>query len=271
MKRARHIIANILLFNAILCMGPGYCPLIAQVNSSHDPAGDLTQLRSLKMLEISDRLIGDPDSLWFMGIRYPRAHISAVGTPYFYDQSAVNGNIRFNQWEQRNETFLYDIERDELVLLADWGNGTEHITLTRGWVEWADLKHKGYNHRFITENHHLIRSYGLQGGYYEIVHSGAQYLLLAKHQKGLEFRADQSDHNVYVYSRQLLLIGHGQLHDVSSERRFLGYFSVYKKELRKLRKAQGVKFQEATSEQLRLWMEWCEAKDVANGHLKSAP
>ena len=270
MTRAKQIVTSILLLTAILCMVPGYFPLIAQ-DGSNDQTGELTRRRSLRMFEISDGLTGGPDSLWFMGIRYPLSYMMAVGTPYFYDQFSVNGNIRFNQLEHRNETFLYDLERDELVLLADWGNGTEHITLNRGWVEWVDLKYNGSNHRFITENHHLIRSVGLQEGYYEIVHSGARYQLLAKHQKRLEFRADQSDHNVYVYTRELLLIGNGQLDYVSRERRFLGYFSVYKKELRKLRKAQGVKFQEATSEQLRLLMEWCEAKDVAYGHLKLAP
>lgn len=201
---------------------------------------------------------GPADSAWYVGIRYDFSYINAVGTPYYFDQSRLPGSIIFNFSEHTGDKFLYDLVRDQLVLLSYLETGLEYIVLNREWVHRADLSYNGAMHRLITDQYPRVRSFALDEGYYELIYQGEELMLLARHMKRLEFRADQSDHNVYAYTRRLWLIRDNQIHDVTRENRLLKLFPEDKRAIRAFRKGLGEKYDDCKSQQLRNVASFCE-------------
>lgn len=219
---------------------------------------DLTILRTNRILAASKALAGPPGEAWYTGMQYDLPYRDALGTPFFFDQQRLEGRVIFSGRFSTGNEFLYDLVRDQLVVITYLEEGMEYIVLNRSWVEEAVLKVRGEEYLVVTEIHPLLKKYRLPGGYYELVYNSEQMLLLAEHSKELVFRAEQSDHHQYDYHRRLLLILGDRINDVTRERKLLALFPERKREIRAIRTSMGVKYEGTTSEQLRSILRFCE-------------
>ena len=228
--------------------------------SSDPEKSELTILRSQRMLEISNPLSGKPDSLWYVGMQYNPNYIKSVGTPYFFDKSNIQGRICFNGSEYDKHMYMYDLEKDEIMVKAYIeSEGVDWIVLNRGWVDWITLELDDYEYRFVTERNPVLNAHMLEEGYYELIHEGPGLILLGKHSKDTEFRPEISEYNIYTYMRDLILIREKETYDVSKFRELVRLFPQHKRALRSMNRENKEKYDEASSKQLKKMMAYCES------------
>ena len=244
-----------------ICLALSCLVILASGQRSADPeTSELTRLRSQRMEQISMSLMGKPDSLWYVGMQYSPNYSKSIGTPYFFDNSNIKGRICFNGSEYDHHMYMYDLEKDEIMVKAYIKlKGVEWIVLNRGWVDWIIFVLNDSEYRFVTERNPVLAEYMLDKGYYEWIHEGPGLILLGKHSKSTEFRPEINEYNEYTYMRDLILIRENETYEVSKFRELLRLFPEHKRALRSLNRENKDKYDEASSKQLQEIMAYCES------------
>lgn len=249
-------IAFLLLLGQSLLLSAQVLP--APVLPSDREKAGLTEKRTQELITRSDALLKNGVHDWYLGEDYSLKYINALGSPYFYDNSLVHGSISFGHRVYGDLDLLYDLEHDAMVLLAEKQGKMTYVELNRAWVQWVKLCPRSDTLHFITEGHPALKDLEIDEGYYEVRYSGKHLSVVSRHSKTLEFRADRTDHNQYVYAREMYHIREGLLVDISREKDLWELYPELKGELKALRKQSGKKYEHMDPEELAALFLLCE-------------
>lgn len=151
----------------------------------------------------------------YNGPKYlPDAVLYDEGTPFLYSYLQP-GTVEYDGKKYTDTELLYDLVKDELVLLHY--NGSARIQLIKSKVEAFTIAERSFIHIKAEKS----KDWGINEGYYEVIHQGKD-LLLKKNLKILQTSYTSHSGRVDVFDRQkFFLVRNGKANQISSRKNFL--------------------------------------------------
>jgi len=148
----------------------------------------------------------------------PKYQLDAVlydeGTPFLYSYLQP-GSIEYDGKKYTDIELLYDLVKDELVLLHF--NGSARIQLIKSKVAAFTIADRSFIHVKADRS----KDWGINEGYYEVIHKGKD-LLLKKNLKVLQTSYTSQSGRVDVFDRQkYFLVKNGKANQITSRKSFL--------------------------------------------------
>lgn len=174
-----------------------------------------TQLSTVEEIKKKYEVVTRQISGLYNGPKYQAdAVLYDEGTPFLYSYLQP-GSVDYDGKHYTDTELLYDVVKDELVLLHY--NGSARIQLIKSRVEAFSLAGKN----FINVKADKSNEWGLNEGYYEVIHRGNN-LLLKKNLKVLQTSYTSQNGRVDVFDRQkYYLVKNGKANQISGRTSFL--------------------------------------------------
>ena len=214
----------------------------------------LTHQDDLQLLiSKADSILGADDEL-INGVIYIQENLFASGHPFFQSSEWQSGSVTVNG-EKHDGLFLkYNINTDELILRAERKRGgTPVITLNN---EFIDDFYMGDRY-FVNSMSFEVK--GIQTDFVEQVYLGSfafyvSYLKL--------FKNDYNNKTPYgSYAKTTVsyyLLQNDVITNIASKKALFNHFEPYKKDIKKFMKRNKIKYNKASSGQLRDLMQYCD-------------
>jgi hypothetical protein len=174
-----------------------------------------SQLATVEDIKKKYEVVTKQISGLYNGPKYqPDAVLYDEGTPFLYSYLQP-GTVEYDGKKYTDTELLYDLVKDELVLLHY--NGSARIQLIKSKVESFTISERSFIH--VKED--KSKDWGINEGYYEVIHKGKD-LLLKKNLKVLQTSYTSHSGRVDVFDRQkFYLVRNDKANQVSSRKSFL--------------------------------------------------
>jgi hypothetical protein len=189
----------------------------------------------------------------YNGTKYqPDAVLYDEGTPFLYSYLQP-GSVEYDGKKYSDTELLYDLVKDELVLLHY--NGSARIQLIKSKVEAFKIAGRNFIHVKADKS----KDWGINEGYYEVIYRGKD-LLIKKNLKVLQSSYTSQSGRVDVYDRKkFYLVRNDKANQVNSRKSFLSLLG--KKDIdSKLRKT-GITYRVNPEEYMKLALQQTEQPD----------
>ncbi len=205
------------------------------------------------LISKADSILGADDEL-INGVIYIQENLFASGHPFFLNSEWQEGSITVNS-EKHDGLFLkYNINTDELILRAERKRGgTPVITLNN---EFINIFYIGDKY-FVNSMSFDVK--GIQTDFVEQVYLGsfAFYVSYSK-----LFNNDYNNKTPYgSYAKTTVsyyLLQNDVITNIASKKALFKYFEPHKKDIKKFMKRNKIKYNKASSGQLRDLMHYCD-------------
>jgi hypothetical protein len=187
-----------------------------------------------KIVDVYYRSLGEQSPLYngSQYIEYP--FIIQDGHPFFGSQSFVNATIHFEGMTFTEVPMLYDIVRDQVVIL-DY-HKIYKINLPTDKIQGFELS----GHTFVLLVHDSLN--GIKTGFYEQLYSG-KIALFAKREKKFLQQYSNTEVNNVVLSKSFYYIRKGNgFYTVNSKKSLLNILKPKQKEVQQYLKKNKIKF-----------------------------
>jgi len=220
---------------------------------------DFIQKRTARLLEISDLMRHNEDSLWFVGKEYKFFDSRNIGTPFFYETMKLQGSVVFNCQSYSGLDLFYDLVTDELVLQHKLKNGDcFFVALNKYWVEEFSLFNGYETFRFLKDSDFDYLKNKLPQGFLEIVYDNDLKLLI-KYSKELKFEPSRTEHDYrYVYKMNRYLVKGNKCYQVTKKTGLFLVFPKNRKQIKTFLHKSKINYKKASRSELISLIEYCE-------------
>ena len=201
-----------------------------------DPGSDTDSSIIKNVISFYDKAIGEQSHLYNGKeyISYP--YQFSEGHPFFLWDSWQNGELIYEGTLYKDVSILYDIVRDEVVILHF--NNVTKMSLIKEKIKSFTLP----GHTFIQIVADSIHSSVITKGFYELLYAGKDSLL-SKRTKNTQILYRQSFPELKVFSKDhYYLKKDNKYYTVNNENSFLHQFDNKKKEIRSYKKQNRLSF-----------------------------
>ena len=210
---------------------------ISSLNLSAQSADSSLRQNVSKIVDVYYQSLGEQSPLYngSQYIEYP--FIIQDGHPFFGSQGFVNATIRFDGMTFDEVPTLYDIVRDQVVIL-DYHRYYK-INLPADKIEQFELG----GHTFVRVVQDSLNE--MKTGFYEQLYQG-RATLFAKREKKISQQYSNMEINNVVYSHSFYYIKKGDLfYQVTSKKSLLNILKPKQKEVQQYLKKNNIKFKKA--------------------------
>ncbi len=174
-----------------------------------------SQLATVEDIKKKYEVVTKQISGLYNGPKYQQdAALYDEGTPFLYSYLQP-GTVEYDGKKYTDTELMYDLVKDELILLHY--NGSARIQLIKSKVEAFTIADRNFIH--VKSDRSI--DWGINEGYYEVIHKGKD-LLLKKNLKVLQTSYTSHSGRVDVFDRQkYYLVKNGKAIQISSRKSFL--------------------------------------------------
>lgn len=189
------------------------------------------------------------------GWKYYPDHFNAIGNPNFNNMDWSDGTLTMRGETFENNLLVYNIQMDEVALMIKLKNSsTAFVMLNKDFVESFSIG----EYQFINSSE-IVPEIELKG-YIEILYTG-NFIFIIKHHKNYVANFTSTTPNGSI-SKQVstnYILKDGVLHKINSKKTLINYFEVHKKQIKKFMKQHKIRFKQASNDQLKQLMNYCDA------------
>ena len=177
----------------------------------------------------------------YNGMQYDAYDPHIKGNACYNDVDSLHaGSVFYDGYQYNNVKMLYDIYKDELVILIY--NQFMRISLISEKVRDFNL----LDQHFIYVKNDQANSNSLKSGFYDELYGG-KIQVLSKKTKSIQNSTDYTGNIIPYYSpaKDYYLFKNGKYYTVNSEGAFIDALGDHKKEVKQFEKSNDIKFKKA--------------------------
>jgi len=177
----------------------------------------------------------------YNGMQYDAYDPHIKGNACYNDVDSLHaGSVFYDGYQYNNVKMLYDIYKDELVILIY--NQFMRISLISEKVRYFNL----LDQHFIYVKNDPANSNSLKSGFYDELYGG-KIQVLSKKTKSIQNSTDYTGNIIPYFSpaKDYYLLKSGKYYTVNSEGAFLDALNDHKKEVKQFVKSNNIKFKKA--------------------------
>lgn len=190
--------------------------------------------RLQSMLDLYENYMG-PQAELYNGADYVPFLFRRDGTPFYDSDTLRMGWISYNHFLYRNIPMQYDISRDQLIILHK--NGRSRFYLNNSMVDSFYFA----NHTFIRLDANAAKNVSTPGFYQVLVNGNVMVAALRK-KSTRETIKDNQVWRIFDNADRLFLVKNGKFIEVRSSKEVLRTLGDKRNELKKLMRANKLKF-----------------------------
>jgi hypothetical protein len=205
------------------------------------------------LLNTTDKFYGSND-LISLGELYRPNNLAAKGSPYFTSQYTTS-SITTKGHIFNNQTTRYNLETGELILLTKVDTGRLiPISVNNSWID-----NFSFDDRCFVNIQHLFPSINAKG-YYELIYSGSHSFFIKYSKTFISSYNTNTPNGYYSKLKYTYHIYNGvDFITIKNQNEFFKIYKENKKEIKKFLSANNIKFSKASTSQLNLLMQFCNA------------
>ncbi len=211
-----------------------------------------------KLIDSTNSFYGASDLL-NLGEIYRPEHVYARGHPYFVTDEYAPASITVSNTSFENVQARYNIEMDKLIIKARTHTGLIVNMITKeDWVSSFMIN----NHFFLN----LTKIYPGKDvqGYCEQVYKGEKTFFIKYKKKFIDYYDDNTPLGFFsVLKIEKYIYDKGAFIPVDTKKAFLKQYSD-KKSINKFMKTNKIKYSKASSDQLKMLMQFCNGLSKSN-------
>lgn len=177
--------------------------------------------------------------------------------PYFQGPDFVPGEITFMHKTYPGQQIRLDLHKDQVIVTTPQG----HLCMIVDTEEIDSIRL--HNTTFI--HHRSSADNKLESGFYQLLHNGKQFTLLARKkyaankvpaERLIQVKASPTDY--FTYNEKYYLKYNGEYYPIANQKSFGKLFPAYKKSINRHCKKQRLKFRKEAESSLISLTDYCE-------------
>jgi hypothetical protein len=196
----------------------------------------LSSLQKKKAISVYYQSLQQQSGLYNGSEYVPYVDMLKEGHPYFDTSKMVNGSVYYDGMSYTNVPMLYDIVRDELIILHF--NKVFFLQLIKSKTESFEI----LEHSFVHLGRDSTKKEGVRDGFYDLLYNG-KIKLYAKREKVIQETIPNMTIERKIYSKnRYFIFKKDHYTEVYGKKSLLNFFDDKKTMLKQSLKKQKIKF-----------------------------